>query len=193
MGWYITAAGLVFLLGIGLFAYYIIDTLLNLDDSFIRVSLPGSRVVGLDHPGDYTIFLETGENSDYGPRPGANDLRITIEKPGGGEVSLSRPRGSSTYSFNDRTGRSVAAFNLKRPGKHTITASFVGNQPLQPMALTLTHEFGSKLAYVILTSMGIFFGTILLSGLLVGAGLVWGRRGKKKEPPRMEGLPPPIE
>lgn len=169
--WYAVAVLLVVSGGVasGLLMW---SRLANLDAGLTRFVVPGSALIELPEAGAYTIFHESRsviEGRIYVTENVAG-LRVGVRSDETGEpVSLTRPSGSSSYSFGGYTGESVLSFELAKPGRYRLSASYPDGRGEPQTVLAVSHGFISRLLTTIFGVIAIGFASF---GAAVAIGVV---------------------
>lgn len=121
-------------------------------DDLARVDVPGSAVVELDD-GRQSAYWE-GE----GPVPA---LDIAVEEVDGPPLEVGPHGGEVSYDVGGRSGQSVAGFTVADAGPHEVTVRGPGG------TLAVGEGVGSRIVGAVVGGIGLFFGGLLLSGLLI--------------------------
>lgn len=128
-------------------------------DDLARVDVPGSAVVE----------LEEGRQSAYWEGEGAVPaLRIAVREVDGPPLEVGPHGGEVTYEVDGRAGQSVAGFTVAEAGFHEVTVRGDGGG-----RLAVGEGVGSRIVGVVVGGIALFFGGLLLSGLMI---LVTARR-----------------
>ena len=120
-------------------------------DDLERVPIPGSAVV----------TLEQGKNAVYYEGRGDPSLQIRLRALDGIDVVVGPHGGDVTYDVNGHSGRSVAGFTLERSGDYELSVD--GPRGV----LAVGKGVGGRIVSAILGGLGIFFGGLLLCGVLI--------------------------
>jgi hypothetical protein len=167
--WFVVA-GLIALAGFAGALFYLMPRLGAADARMMRVVVPGNTVLVLDKPGPYTIYHE--QKSMVDGRYYASDtvnglsLRLTDEATSA-PVRLAEPTMSANYTIGNRSGTSILAFAIDRPGRYRLVATLAGGRS-EPQAV-LAVEQG-----MLGEMFGLIFGTIAIAfaGLGVAGAIV---------------------
>jgi hypothetical protein len=169
--WYVVAL-VIFLIGsllAGVLAYRFVTGLMGLTDDLTQVVVPGSADLALTETGDYTIFYEHRSVVDGrvyqtgGAVPGLDVSLVSMED--GSPVELRSPGSNTTYSVGDRSGVSVLAFSIDRPGIYELSAAYPTGRSGPEVVLAVGEGVGRG----ILTSIGALFAA---GGLFCATGLL---------------------
>ena len=167
--WFV-AAGVVALAGFGGAALYMMPRLKTLDSMLMRVVVPGSSILTLDKPGDYTIFHEEKSFVDgqYYASKSVEGLRVALTaEASGAAVKIHVPTGSSSYSIGNREGTSIYGFTIDQPGRYRLTASLASGRAEPKAVLAIGQGMMGALLGMIFGMMGIIFGGLGVAGLIV--------------------------
>jgi hypothetical protein len=175
--WYLLAL-VVFLSG----AVWLIFGILGVKgqvDGFQRVPLPQGGLVSLQHSGGYVLYYEA-PGAASGQFPSFN-VTIVPASSSARAQSLEPYTADVNYSFGSRQGRAVLTLQISHPGTFRVVTT---GAP--------TVAGGSDLAFGTTIAGGIV-GTVLISVLLIGLGIVGGialfvvrltsRRAQMRVPP----------
>lgn len=164
--WYYGLAGLILVIGIGIFAFFLYTSIRDMADPLIQVAIPGEQELTLSEPGKYTIFHEY--RSTFGGvihfSESLSGLQCALlSKDSEEEIELSSPSGSTRYSFGGREGYAILEFRIDTPGEYHFSAWFPEEQKEKKAILAIGHGFVKKLVGTIFTSIAILFGSIGLA------------------------------
>jgi hypothetical protein len=171
------ALGIVILIaGIGFFVMFLFTGIVGLAGRTTRVVVPGEKELVLSEPGKYTVFHEYKSVIDgkvYASSPQLADLDITLRDQASEEkVKLSPTAVSSTYNIGGRSGYGVFDFRIDRPGTYLLSANYLEDRPGPETVLAVSHGFVTDLVKLIFASIGILFGTLAVSILIIVITLV---------------------
>lgn len=180
--------GLLIVLGIGAFGFYLYSGIKELSENVIRITAPAKTEARLDEAGVWTVFLETGSVVD-GKVSTSTDLTglvFQVFDPSGAPVTVRESKGRSTYSFGSRSGFSVMEFTVNQPGTYRIEATFNGRASEAPLVLTIIRDFMGRLMKVILVSLAVLLIPLLTGILIIVLTLVFRiiRRREMPSPPQ---------
>jgi len=120
-------AALIVIAGFLIFEWSVFSGISEIGDHFIQMTAPGTKDLDLSEVGEYTIFYENlsvvgGRLYSTGDAvPEGLEIEV-VDLSSGENVDLSSPKGSFSYSFGGRSGRSIAAFAIDHPGSYRMTA-----------------------------------------------------------------------
>ena len=137
--WFVVA-GLIALAGFAGALFYVMPRLAAADSATIRVVVPGNAVLTLGKVGRYTIYHEKKSTVDgrYYASETVNGLRLSlIDEATRAPVTLTEPAMSSTYTIGNRSGTSIYAFTIDRPGRYRLVADLADgrNEPKAVLAI----------------------------------------------------------
>jgi membrane associated rhomboid family serine protease len=106
----------------------------------------------LSEPGSYTIYHEPESVIDGKLYASQNidGLRVAVAEEGGEQVAVTTPTMTARYSIGGRSGVSVLAFEIARPGRSRLIAAYSGGRTEPAAVLTVGHGFFVKLLATIL-------------------------------------------
>jgi hypothetical protein len=178
-------AGLIFFAGIAGFVVLLFVRLSSLDEGMKQVKVPGEQEIFLEKPGLYTVFHEyrssIGNRIYSGPQgiPGL-ECHLT-SKDSGKEISLAPSSMTSRYDYGGRSGVSVLEFTLEQPGNYVFRAGYPGGQAGNEAILTIEQGFVGGLFVTVFASIGILFGSITLSAVIVAWTLIKRSKSDKSK------------
>lgn len=168
--WYGLAI-IVLLTGIALFVMFLMKGIIGFTGGMTQVVVPGSETLDLKKPGKYTIFHEHRsviEGKVYASGAQLADMEIrVIDHASGADLVLSPVMGSSNYSMGGRQGYGVFNFQVAGPGKYELVAEYKDGHTGPETVLAISGGFVENLVITILGSIGILFGTITVTVLIV--------------------------
>lgn len=174
--WFVLA-GVIAVAGLAAAALYAMPRIARVDQRITRIVVPGSAVLALDRPGTYTIFHERRSviNGRYYASDSADGLRVTVvAEAGGAPVALNQPRMSSSYTIEGHEGKSILAFDVTEAGRYRLTANLTSGAAEPKVVLAVSRGLVGAVFQVVLTTLGIAFGSFGVAGLLVLL-VVWRR------------------
>jgi hypothetical protein len=161
--WYLVAVLIAVGGWVGM-AMVLVSGLSGTAERMIRVLAPGQAELTLGEPGSYTIFHEhrsTLEGRVYNVE-GVSGLQVTVtEKAGGSIVPLSSTAGSH-YTVGGYAGRSLFAFDVRKPGVYVLTSSYDGGRKEPRTVLAIDRGFVGNLVGTILGAIALAFGGMVL-------------------------------
>ncbi len=185
--WYYGLSILIIVVGFGIFAWVLYSSFSDMDSGLSRLVVPGSLDLDLKEPGEYTIFYENqtyinGKLYSTGAQIPGLQIRIS-EKATGQELSTYPTPGGFTYSFGGRTGRSVMAFRVERPGIYQINATYPrGKGP--EVVLALGRGFAEGIISSVVIALAALFGSMVIAAVVVF--VTYTRRKKALDQQREE-------
>lgn len=169
--WYYGLAVLVAVAGIALSISTMISAISSLGSEMQQIVVPGESDLQLIDVGEYTVFYENQTVVDgriYSTDENISGLRIEVKnKTTGIKVASYSPKGSFSYSFGDRTGRSVLAFNIEQPGIYQLSAEYPEGTNGPQVVLAVGHGLAGSLVSGIMLPMMLFFGSIAAAAIIV--------------------------
>lgn len=157
--------------GIALSISTMMSGISSLGSEMQQVVVPGESDLQLLEAGEYTIFYENQSVVDgriYSTDEDIPGLQIEVKnKTTGMKVEAYSPKGSFSYSFGGRSGRSVLAFNIEQPGIYELSAGYpVGTNGPQAV-LAVGHGLAGNIVSGIMLPMALFFGSIAVAIIIV--------------------------
>jgi hypothetical protein len=193
---YYTFAGVVVLLGVGLFAWTIWKGVGGIGGKLQQVAAPGKSDLTLAAPGSYTIFYEPESvfnNQVYSTGGKVSAIECTVvSKSTGAPVKLSHSTANATYSFGGRSGQSVFDFQIDRPGVYELTSNYPEGQQGPEIVLAVGHGVNEGMVVAVFGGLASLFGSFILGGAIVFITAV-KRHNAYKRLQAQGGAPPPIE
>jgi len=167
--WYFGLAVLIIAVGLCIFAWSIFTSVSEIGSGLSQVVVPGSAELDLKEPGEYTIFYENqtsinGRLFSTGGQIAGLQIRVT-EKATARELST-YSSGSISYSFGGRTGRSVMAFRVERPGIYRIDAFYPGGSGPE-VVLAVGHRFAESMFSSIAIALAALFGSMAIGAIII--------------------------
>jgi len=169
-------AAMVFVFGVAGFVFFLVRSLLGMDEGFVRVVVPGTSEVELVEAGEYAIFHEyrsviDGKTFSGGASLAGMQVSLTA-KDTGEEIKLSPMTVNSTYNMSGRSAYGVFSANIDAPGLYEISAYYPEGVSGPDTVLSLSHGFVGDLLVTIFSSIAILGGSILAAILIVVTTLV---------------------
>lgn len=165
---YYALAALIFLAGASLSAWFLFSSLTSMGGQLQQFSAPGSAELLLQNRGEYTIFFEEEtyfNGTFYSAEENISGLRLEVsERDSGQKLPLRYPAGSFTYSLGGRTGRSIAAFTVNRPGVYELSASYKDQGP--EVVLAVAAGLSGSIFHDVLAFLGLFLGSMAVAAAL---------------------------
>ena len=180
---YYVLAGLVFVAGWVLFAWFLFKSLSGMGAKLQQVVAPGETELTLREPGSYTIFYEYHSvigDKVYSTEESLSGLAcVLVSKAKNSEIALLPSSMNSTYEFGGRSGRSIFDFKIGQPGVYALSAGYPQGQQGPEVVLAVGKDFTTGLFATILGALALVFGSM---GIAVAITLVTLlKRSKKKK------------
>ena len=173
--WYVVAL-IVAVAGWGGVAWFLVARLSGATEGMIRFVVPGAIELRLNEHGRYTIFHEyrsTFEGRVYHV-DSLIGLEITLRsRASGATVPLNRGTASS-YTVNDRSGRSLYQFEIAAPGDYGLIAAYSDASREPQTVLAIDRGFVGQLLTTILLAMVMALGPLALA--ITISGVVFAQR-----------------
>ncbi len=182
---YVVAA-LVLALGVVGFAFFLVTSLMGMDEGFVRVVVPGTSEVHLDEVGEYTIFHEYQSVIDgkvYSGGASISGMKVSlINKDADEEITLLPMTISSTYNMGGRSAYGVFSATITTPGLYQISAYYPEGSDGPDTVLSLSQGFVEDLLVTIFSSIAILGGSIIAAILIFVVTLVKRAHAAKSAP-----------
>jgi hypothetical protein len=193
---YYALAGVVVLVGVGVFAGAIWKGVGGMGAKLQQVAAPGKSDLTLTTPGSYTIFYEPESvfnNRVYSTSGKVSAIECTlVSKSTGAPVKLSHSTGNTTYQFDGRSGHSVFDFRIDRPGVYELTSDYPEGRGGPEIVLAVGSGVTEGLAIAVVGGLGSLFGAFILAAVIVLITAV-KRHNAYKRLQDQGGVPAPIE
>jgi len=179
--WYVLAAA-IFIAGAAVAGMLLYTRLQSLASELPQFVVPGSVEIDLAEAGTYTIFHERVSVVDgrYYTADDVSDLAVTLESQAtGAGIALAAPALTTSYEFGGRSGVSILSFEIGKPGRYRLAAAYGGGQQGPAVVLTVGHGFMRELTMMILSVMGIGFGTAGIAIAIAIATLLKRRKARR--------------
>jgi hypothetical protein len=116
----------------------------------------------IEVPGSATIELDAGDKAVYWEGRGASPpLRIAVLKVDGEAIDVGPHGGEVTYEVNGHNGTSIAGFEVPEDGRYVVSVE--GRRGL----IAVGDGVGGRIVSAVVGGLAIFFGGLLLCGLLL--------------------------
>ena len=185
--WYISIGVVLFLLGVGLFVYFLFSGIVHITDSLTQVVVPGRAELTLTTPGTYAVFLEEQSVVNgriYSTTEAVNGLQCSVVSlPGKQKIDLRRPAGSTTYDVGGRHGRSVLEFQIREPGQYEFACDYPGESKGPQAVVAVGKGVGAGILRTIGLSFVSILGGMISGALVIIVVVVMRERAKKKLAP----------
>lgn len=177
--WYYGLAVLIIVIGFAAFAGFMYQGISNMQNDLLQMKAPGAAELNLSEAGEYTIFYENKSYLDgtvYNTEEEMPNLHVSLkEMATGNDLALHASNESLTYNIGDRSGRSIMAFEVARPGIYQLDASYSGGEGPQVVL-----AIGKGMAEGMLSSI-IFSIAALISSIAIAAAIVYTTYRKRKK------------
>jgi hypothetical protein len=185
--WFVVA-GLVALASFAGALFYLMPSLTAADSQMIRVVVPGNATLTLDKAGRYTIYHEKKSTVDgrYYASETVSGLRLGLaDEATGAPVKLTEPAVASSYAIGNKTGSSIFAFTIDRPGRYRLATDLAGGRSEPKAVLAIEQGMLGEMFSLVFGTMAIAFAGLGVAGAIVLV-VLW-RRSKAVEPRRPQG------
>ncbi|HZK34005.1 MAG TPA: hypothetical protein VFD33_01680 [Bacillota bacterium] len=162
-------AVLIFVFGVVLFLNRLIGGLKEIGDMLDeKLEVPGSSIINLDEPGNYTVFFEYQSLIEgrviY--TDSINGLEASLRHvESNKEIELHSAQLNSNYSFNNYKGKSLLEFSIDMAGQYELKTRYPSDQG-ETAVLVVVKGFSSKLIKTILVSILIMVLSLALSAIV---------------------------
>jgi hypothetical protein len=166
--WYYGLAVLIIIIGFVAFAGSIFMGISSVERGLMQITAPGNAEMDLKEPGEYTIYYESqsyfnGSVYDTGGQiPG---LKIGVSEKASGETLATDTATGTTYSMGSRSGQSITAFKVERPGLYWINTSYP-KVPGPKVILAVGKGFAEGIFHLITVAMLLLFGSIAIAAVI---------------------------
>ncbi|MCX6672589.1 MAG: hypothetical protein NTY37_02290 [Methanothrix sp.] len=168
--WYYGLGILIIVIGAAYSVSVLISSFGNLGSGQQFVT-PGSSDLLLAESGEYIIFYESRavfKGKVYITGESLPDLNIEVKNKTTGSRAFIYSPLKTTFSLGDRTGESIRAFKIDKPGVYQISASYASGDSSPEVVLSVGNGFsdGSKMwnnAMLYLTSILLGMSVIMLT------------------------------
>lgn len=170
-----------------IFGWTVFSAISEIGDDFVQMTAPGTKDFDLSEVGEYTIFYENlsvvgGRLYSTGDAvPSGLEIEV-VDVSSGEKVDLSSPKGSSSYSFGGRSGRSIAAFAIGHPGTYRMTAWYSQRVEGSEVVLAVGHGFFGRVISAVLVSSAALFGSVIIAAIV----LISAARRRQREEERLQ-------
>jgi hypothetical protein len=179
----------VFFIGTGFFLYTLVHGLMHVTDSLTQVVVPGSAELTFRKGRTYTVFLEERSvvgGQIYATNDPVDGLRCRVkELANGSRVDLRPPKGSTTYNFRSRSGRSVLEFLIPEDGAYDFACDYQNGSPGPSVVVAVGAGVGEKIVGTILKCFLAMGVTAIAAGAIFLTIFLLRERSRKEY-----GVPP---
>ncbi len=183
--WWYSLVGLpLFVLGVGLFVYFLSNGITHVSDDLTQIVVPGEQKLTLRQPGTYTIFLEQQSVVNgrvYSNSDGVNGLtcKVTIV-PANRDIPLRRASSSISYDVGGRSGRSVLEFQAKENGQYDVTCGYSEEAKGPQCVIAIGSGVGTRIGTTVARSLIAMFGGFGSAGAVVLVVFLLRDKSKKR-------------
>ncbi len=166
--WYYGLAVLIIIVGFVAFAGYLFSAVSSIESGMMQMAAPGNAELDLKEPGEYTIFYESQSyfnGSVYNTAGQIPGLQISVSEKASGQTLATYTATGTTYSMGSRTGQSITAFNVERPGIYWINTTYP-KAPGPEVVLAVGRGFVEGIFYLVIVAMLILFGSIVIAAII---------------------------
>jgi hypothetical protein len=174
--WFVVA-GLIALASFAGALFYLMPRLAEADAGMTRVVVPGNALLVFDKPGPYMIYHEKKSTVDgrYYASDSVNGLQLGLTSDAtGAPVKLVEPTTSASYTIGNRSGTSIYAFTLDRPGRYRLASNLTGGNAAPPAVLAIGQGMFGALLTTIFATIGIALAGLAVAGAIVFV-VLWQR------------------
>ena len=174
--WFVVA-GLIALAGFAGALFYLMPRLGAADARMMRVVVPGNAVLVLDKPGPYTIYHERKSTVDgrYYASDAVNGLSLRLtDEATSAPIKLAEPTMSANYTIGNRSGASIFAFTIDRPGRYRLVATLASGRSEPQAVLAIAQGMLGAMFGLIFGTIAIAFAGLGVAGAIVLA-VLWRR------------------
>jgi hypothetical protein len=185
--WFVVA-GLIALASLAGALFYLMPRLGAADSHMMRIVVPANATLTLDKAGRYTIYHEKKSTVDgrYYASETVSGLRLKVaEEATGAPVKLTEPTVASNYTIGSKTGSSIFAFTVDRPGRYRLAADLADGRNEPKAVIAIEQGMMGEMFSLVFGTMAIAFAGLGVAGAIVLV-VLW-RRSKAVEPRRSQG------
>jgi hypothetical protein len=167
--WFVVA-GLIALAGFAGALFYLMPRLSAADSAMIRVVMPGNAVLTLDKAGRYTIYHEKKSTVDgrYYASGTVSGLQLLLtEEATRAPVALTEPAMATNYTIGNRSGTSIYAFTVDRPGRYRLAGDFANARSEPRAVLAIEQGMLGEMFSLIFGTIAIAFAGLGIAGAIV--------------------------
>jgi hypothetical protein len=166
--WYYGLAVLVIIIGFVAFAGYLFSGITSMESGLVQMTAPGNAELDLMDPGEYTIFYESQSyfnGSIYNTAGHIPGLKISVSEKASGQTMATYTATGTTYSMGSRSGQSIAAFIVERPGIYWINTSYP-KAPGPEVVLAVGKGVVEGIMFLAIEAMLLLFGSIAIAAVI---------------------------
>jgi hypothetical protein len=168
--WYYGLAVLIIVIGFAAFAGFMYQGISNTQNDLVQMKAPGTVKLNLSEAGEYTIFYENRSflnGSIYNTSEEVPNLHVSLkEMATGNDLAVHASEERLTYSLGERSGRSIMAFEVIRPGIYQVNASYSGSER-EVVVLAIGKEIAEGMLSSIIFSIAAMVSSIALAAIIV--------------------------
>lgn len=153
----------LFVSGVILFGVFLTFGLLNIKNTLVRITIPNTDIINLNHKGEYTVFCEDNNGSTKNYDKIKKAEVILINEKTKAVVHTKETYGASNYSFGGTAGKAFLKFKIDEVGQYNFKTN-IGAE--NKMVISMIQNFGSKIAIIVLGSLAIL-GVTIVSGIII--------------------------
>jgi hypothetical protein len=173
-----------FAIGMGLFCFFLFQSLTHLTDNLTQIVVPGSTELSLRHGLNYTVFLEEQSvvnGKIYSTTESVSGLECHVTSvQNGATIPILTSKMTSSYSVSNRSGHSVLEFRTNEDGKYLFACAYGPSSKGPETVLAVGSEFGTNFAMLAIKSIAAIFGGVVLALVNVGVVLLLRKRDKER-------------
>ncbi len=166
--WYYGLAVLIIITGFVAFAGYLFSGISSMGSGLVQMAAPGNTELDLKDPGEYTIFYESQSyfnGSVYNTAGQIPGLKISVSEKASGQTLATHTATGTTYSMGSRSGQSITAFTVERPGIYWINTTYP-KVPGPEVVLAVGRGFAEGIFNLVIVAMLILFGSIAIAAAI---------------------------
>ena len=139
-----------------------------MESGLVQMTAPGNAELDLKDSGEYTIFYESQSyfnGSIYNTGGQIPGLKISVSEKASGQTLATHTATGTTYSVGSRSGQSIAAFSVERPGIYWINTTYP-KEPGPEVVLAVGKGFVEGIFYLVVVALVILFGSIVIAAVI---------------------------
>jgi len=174
--WFVVA-GLIALASFAGALLYLMPRLAEADARMTRVVVPGNALLVFDKPGPYMIYHEKKSTVDgrYYASDTVNGLQLGLTSDAtGAQVKLVEPTTSTSYTIGNKSGTSIYAFTLDKPGRYRLASNLTGGSGGPQAVIAIGQGMFGALLGTIFATIGIALAGLAVAGAIVFV-VLWQR------------------
>lgn len=167
--WHYGISLLIIVLGFAAFAGLIYSGIADMQSDLVQILVPSDEKLNWEKPGEYTVFYENNSMVNgkyYSTAEEYPDLHLSVMEISTGEYLRVYPaKESLTYSMGGRSGRSIMAFDVVRPGAYEVKTTYSGSTGSE-IVLAIGTGIKEGLFSTVLLSFAVILGSIVLAAVI---------------------------